>query len=112
MTWGGVPGWGQNFISGRAAAELDDEYHYTCADVFGTGFLESREKEVVSIMMTLFDEERIMRNYVASERREAVRDAVENMLKTGKMSAEEIAGYFTELSVEDVREIEKGLLQT
>ena len=75
-------------------------------------FLESREKEVVSIMMTLFDEERIMRNYVASERREAVRDAVENMLKTGKMSAEEIAGYFTELSVEDVREIEKGLLQT
>ena len=75
-------------------------------------FLESREKEVVSIMMTLFDEERIMRNYVASERREAVRDAVENMLKTGKMSAEEIAGYFTELSVEDVREIEKELLQT
>ena len=75
-------------------------------------FLESREKEVVSIMMTLFDEERIRRNYAASERREAVRDAVENMLKTGKMSTEEIAGYFTELSVEDVREIEKGLLQT
>ena len=34
------------------------------------------------------------------------------MLKTGKMSAEEIAGYFMELSVEDVLEIEKGLLQT
>lgn len=40
-------------------------------------FLESREKEVISIMMTLFDEERIMRTYVASERREAVREAVE-----------------------------------
>lgn len=62
-------------------------------------FLESREKEVVSIMMTLFDEERIRRNYAASERREAVRDAVENMLKTGKMSIEEIAGYFTELLI-------------
>lgn len=42
-------------------------------------------------MMTLFDEERIMRTYVASERRDAVRDAVEKMLKAGKMSAEEIA---------------------
>ena len=63
-------------------------------------------------MMALFDEEKIMRTYVANERREAVRDAVENMLKTGKMSAEEIAGYFKELSVEDVQEIEKGLLQT
>ena len=63
-------------------------------------------------MMALFDEEKIMRTYVANERREAVREAVENMLKTGKMSAEEIAGYFKELSVEDVREIEKGLLQT
>lgn len=63
-------------------------------------------------MMALFDEEKIMRTYVANERREAVRDAVENMLKTGKMSAEEIAGYFKELSVEDVRKIEKELLQT
>ncbi len=63
-------------------------------------------------MMALFDEEKIMRTYVANERREAVRDAVENMLKAGKMSAEEIAGYFKELSVEEVREIEKGLLQT
>lgn len=75
-------------------------------------FLESREKEVVSIMMTLFDEERIMRTHIVSEKKETARKAAENMLKTGKMSAEEIAGYFTELSVEDVREIEKGLLQT
>ncbi len=83
-------------------------------------FLASREKEVISIMMALFDEEKIMRIHIASERREAakeavreaVREAVENMLKTGKMSAEEIAGYFTGLSVEDVREIERGLLQT
>lgn len=75
-------------------------------------FLESREKEVVSIMMTLFDEERIMRTHIVSEKKETARKAAENMLKTGKMSAEEIAGYFSELSVEDVREIEKGLLQT
>ena len=75
-------------------------------------FLAGREKEVISIMMALFDEEKIMRTHIASEKKETARKAAENMLKTGKMSAEEIAGYFTELSVEDVREIEKGLLQT
>ena len=79
-------------------------------------FLSGREKEVISIMMALFDEEKIMRTHIASERREAAKEAVrggvENMLKLGKMSAEEIAGCFPELSVEDIREIEKGLLQT
>ena len=79
-------------------------------------FLLGREKEVISIMMSLFDEEKIMRTHIASERREAAKEAVrggvENMLKLGKMSAEEIAGCFPELSVEDIREIEKGLLQT
>lgn len=79
-------------------------------------FLESREKEVVSIMMTLFDEEKIMRTHIASERKEASKEtaqkAAEKMLKVGKMSTEEIAGYFSELSVEEVREIEKRLFQT
>ena len=79
-------------------------------------FLAGREKEVISIMMALFDEEKIMRTHIASERREAAREAVrggvENMLKLGKMSVEEIADCFPELSVEDIQEIEKGLLQT
>ncbi len=79
-------------------------------------FLQSREKEVISIMMTLFDEEKIMRTHIASERKEASKEtaqkAAEKMLKVGKMSTEEIAGYFSELSVEEVREIEKRLFQT
>lgn len=79
-------------------------------------FLSSHEKEVISIMMTLFDEEKIMHAYVAQERRDAAeesaRKAAEKMLKAGKMSVEEIAACFTELSVEDIREIEKGMLQT
>lgn len=79
-------------------------------------YLSSCEKEVISIMMTLFDEERIMRNYIASERQdaaeEAVKKAAENLLKAGKMSVEEIAGCFEELSIEDVQEIQKELLQT
>ena len=75
-------------------------------------FLLGREKEVISIMMSLFDEEKIMRTHVASEKREAARESAEKMLRLGKLSVEEIASCFTDLSVEDVREIEKGLLQT
>lgn len=40
-------------------------------------YLESREREVVDIMMTLYDEEEIMRSYVRSEVREAVQEAVQ-----------------------------------
>ena len=75
-------------------------------------FLAGREKEVISIMMALFDEEKIMRTHIASEKKETARKAAEKMLRLGKLSAEEIAGCFTELSVEDIQEIEKGLLQT
>ena len=79
-------------------------------------FLAGREKEVISIMMALFDEEKIMRTHIASEKKaaskETARKAAERMLRLGKLSAEEIAGCFTELSVEDIQEIEKGLLQT
>ncbi|MCM1245239.1 MAG: hypothetical protein NC293_06285, partial [Roseburia sp.] len=38
-------------------------------------YLESRESEVVDIMWTLFDEEKIMRNYIRSEREEAAKAA-------------------------------------
>lgn len=83
-------------------------------------FLETREKEVISIMMALFDDEKIIRTYVENEKKEAAREAAketarkaaEKMLKGGKMSAEEIAEYFSDLSVEDIREIEKEMLQT
>ncbi len=34
-------------------------------------YLSSREKEVVDMMMTLFDEEQVMRAYVESEKEEA-----------------------------------------
>lgn len=98
-------------------------------------YLEAREKEVVTIMMALFDEEQIMRNYVARKEREAVEKAVKKvteetaiktaretaiktaretaikMLRSGKFSAEEVAEYITNLSVDEIREIEKGLKQ-
>lgn len=62
------------------------------------------------------DEEKIMRTHIASEKKEASKEtaqkAAEKKLKVGKMSTEEIAGCFSELSVEEVQEIEKRLFQT
>ena len=63
-------------------------------------------------MMALFDEEKIMRTHIASERREASREAAEKMLRDGKITVDEIAGYFTDLSARDIQEIEEELLQT
>ncbi|MCI8496460.1 MAG: hypothetical protein HFI74_12450 [Lachnospiraceae bacterium] len=50
-------------------------------------YLSSREKEVVDMMMTLFDEEQVMRAYVESERKEAAEEAAR---KASVISAIEI----------------------
>ena len=75
-------------------------------------FLAGREKEVISIMMALFDEEKIMRTHIASEKKETARKAAQKMLKDGKITVDEISEYFTDLSERDIQEIEKELLQT
>ncbi|MCI8646597.1 MAG: hypothetical protein HFE76_07285 [Firmicutes bacterium] len=110
-------------------------------------FLESREKEVVSIMMALFDEKRIVELYIENRVREGIeeglkdaekllmekvaaeaekratetekraaekaasitRKTAEGLLKTGKLSIEEIAACIPELSSEDIRGIQKTL---
>ena len=78
-------------------------------------YLEAREKEVVTIMMALFDEEQVMRNYVARKVKEAVERATEEtaikMLRSGKFSVEEVAEYITMLFIDDLREIEKELIE-
>ena len=67
-------------------------------------------------MMALFDEEKIMRTHIASEKKaaskETARKAAEKMLKDRKITVDEIPEYFSELSAEDIQEIEKGLFQT
>lgn len=44
-------------------------------------YLESREKEVVDIMMTLYDEQEVMRSYVESECYEAAQEAAQEAAK-------------------------------
>lgn len=74
-------------------------------------YLEDREKEVVSIMMSLFDEEEIMRSFIRSERYDVEKEAAVKMIKSGKLSVQEIAGYFSNLSEDDVKELEAEIMQ-
>ena len=78
-------------------------------------YLLSREKEVVSIMMRLFDEEQIMKSFIKSERYEAAQDKVKEkailMLEKGRISLEEIPIFFPELSDEEIAEIKARVIQ-
>lgn len=47
-------------------------------------YLAQREKEVVTIMMSLFDEEQIMKSFIKSERYDADRETAERLIKKGK----------------------------
>lgn len=74
-------------------------------------YLAQREKEVVTIMMSLFNEEEILKMYVKSERHDADRETAERMIKDGEMSLEKIARYIPSLSMEELKEIEAEVMQ-
>ncbi len=78
-------------------------------------YLSQREKEVVTIMMSLFDEEQIIKSFIKSERYEAAqenaRETAKRMIKKGKMSLEEIADYVPSLSFDELRELEAEVMQ-
>ncbi len=74
-------------------------------------YLESREKEVVDIMMTLFDDEQIYKAFENDIKQETVKNKAIFMVQKGKIAIDEIAEYFPELSEEDRKEIESQVLQ-
>lgn len=78
-------------------------------------YLESREQEVVDMMMTLFDDEQIYRAFVHDIKKETAKEVARNkaifMIKKGKIGLDEIGEYFPELSVEDREEIKASILQ-
>ena len=83
-------------------------------------YLESREKEVVDIMMVLYDEEEVMRSYLESEIYEATQkatqkatqneriEAAKRMLEDGTLSLDKIA-EFSNLPVEVVKHLADSL---
>lgn len=77
-------------------------------------YLESREQEVVDIMMTLFDDEQILKAYAKDiedstarkTARETARETAERLIKKGKMSLEDIADCVPSISLDELKEIE------
>jgi len=74
-------------------------------------YLAGREQEVVTIMMSLFDEEQIMKSFIRSERHDADRETAERMIKMGKLSLEEIALCVPSLSLDELKELEAEVIQ-
>ncbi|NBH32922.1 hypothetical protein D3Z58_05030 [Clostridiaceae bacterium] len=78
-------------------------------------YLLERKKEVVTIMMSLFDDEQIMKSFIRSERYEAAQDKVKEkailMLQKGKISIDEIQMFFPELSDDEIEEVKKEVMQ-
>ena len=74
-------------------------------------YLSSKEVEVVTIMMSLFDEEQIMMTYAKDIEKETERKTAERMIRKGKMTLEEIADCVSLLSFDELKEIEAEVMQ-
>jgi len=74
-------------------------------------YLERKETEVVTIMMSLFDDERIMKTALKSERHEEAWETAERLIKKGKMSLEDIAECVPTLSFDELKEIEEKVMR-
>lgn len=72
-------------------------------------YLSSKEKEVVDIMMVLYDEQEVMRSYVESEVYESKIETAKRFLRMNKLSHEEIA-VGSELTIEEVEKLADSLL--
>lgn len=75
-------------------------------------YLESKEQEVMDIMMTLFDDEQILKAYAKDIEDNTARNTAERMIKKGKMTLEEIADYVPTLSLEELKEIELEVMRS
>ena len=71
-------------------------------------YLSSREKEVVDMLMELYDQEEVIKSYVESEKYEAENaikmETAKRMLEDGTFSMDKIA-KFSDLPIEVVREL-------
>ena len=78
-------------------------------------YLESKEQEVVDIMMTLFDDEQILKAYAKdiedNKEKETERKTAERMIKDGEMPLDKIARYVPSLSMDELKELEARVMQ-
>ena len=78
-------------------------------------YLMNREVEVVTIMMSLFNDEQIMKTYWKDMENTLAhkkdRETAERLIKKGKMSLEDIADCVPALSLDELKEIETEVMQ-
>ncbi len=78
-------------------------------------YLENREQEVVDIMMTLFDDDQILKAYtqdiIEENTKENAKQTAMKLIKTGKMSLSEIADCVPSLSIDELKELEMKAMQ-
>ena len=83
--------------------------------VFGDyreGGIKYKRIEAATIMMSLFDEEQIMKAFIKSERHDEARETAERLIKKGKMPLDEIAECVPALSFDELKELEAGVMQS
>jgi hypothetical protein len=78
-------------------------------------YLESKEKEIITIMVSLFDEEQIMDIFLKNRDRdvakETAKETAEKLIRKGKMSLEDIADCVPNLTMDELKEIEAEVMQ-
>ena len=74
-------------------------------------YLESKEQEVVDIMMTLFDDEQILKAYAKDIEDSTARETAERMIKMGKLSLEELALYVPSIPCDELKKLETKIMQ-
>jgi hypothetical protein len=78
-------------------------------------YLENRRVEVTGIMMSLYDEEEIMRVFLADRdrtvREEAAKEMAKRMIANGKLTLDDIAEYVPSLSMEELKKLEAEVMQ-
>lgn len=68
-------------------------------------YLSKREKEVITIMKSLFDQEEIIKMYGKGERHDAEMQAASRMIKSGKLTLDEISSFLPSLSATELKKL-------
>lgn len=96
---------------GRTKKAIEETIRICKAQNVLKEYLETREKEVINIMVALYDEQEVMDRYVANrvnnEKKENAKAIARNMIAVGKMTYEEIANC-TGLSVIEVEKLDSS----
>ena len=74
-------------------------------------YLESKEQEVVDIMMTLFDDEQVLEAYAEDIKNSEARKTAEKLIRKGRMSLDEIADCIPALTFDELKELEAEVMQ-